>query len=224
MKIGLALLAILAAATSQAGTARTMATIPLPEPRLVSDVSVEAALLNRRSVRDFSAQPITLAELGQLLWAAQGITSRKGYRTAPSAGALYPLEMYAVVGNVEGLAPGVYRYDPDRHELETWRDGDQRGSVARAALRQRWIRDSAAVLAFCAVPSRTTGKYGNRGERYVLIEVGHAAQNVFLQAGALGLAAVVVGAFRDRDLNEVLELSRGEEAVYLMPIGHKSRP
>ena len=222
MKTGLVLLAILASATSQPNTTKMMATIPLPEPRLESGYSVEEALLNRRSVRDFSAQPITLAELGQLLWAAQGVTSRNGYRTAPSAGALYPLEVYAVVGAVEGLAPGIYGYQPGAHELEARRAGDYRSSLSQAALGQQWIRDSAAILVFCAVSSRTTAKYGRRGESYILMEVGHAGQNVFLQAQALGLSAVVVGAFRDAAVNELLTLPRGENALYLMPIGHKA--
>jgi SagB-type dehydrogenase family enzyme len=197
--------------------------ISLPQPRLASDFSIEEALQNRRTVRDFAQAPITLADLSQLLWAAQGITSPEGYRTAPSAGALYPLEVYLVVGNVEDLAPAIYRYDPDRNALKTWQSGDRRAALTHAALRQRWMEDSAVVLAFCAVSSRTTGKYGDRGERYIFIEVGHAAQNVFLQAQSLGLAAAAVGAFEDRAVGRVLDLPGKEHALYLMPIGKPAR-
>lgn len=200
-------------------TVTAMPTIALPKPRLESSYSVEAALANRRSVRSFSDAPISLAELGQLLWAAQGITSDEGYRTAPSAGALYPLEIYAMVGNVDGLAPGIYKYTPRDHSLKTWRSEDRRAALAAAAYDQASVMDNAVVIVLCAVPARTARKYGERSTRYIFMEVGHSAQNVFLQAQSLGLAAVVVGAFSDEAAERVLELPERESLLYLMPVG-----
>jgi len=199
--------------------ARTTGTISLPAPRLGSDFSLERALHERRSIREFAKAPLTLEEVSQLLWAAQGITSRDGLRTAPSAGALYPLELYLVVGAVTHLDPGVYKYLPDGHKLMKVMAGDLRHQLATAALGQGSVADAAAALVFTAVEKRTTRKYGSRGMRYVHIETGHAAQNVFLQATALGLAAVVVGAFDDDRVGEVLNLPQGETPLYLMPVG-----
>lgn len=217
MKLGLALSLTLLISAPAADVAST---ISLPEPRVRSEYSVEEALENRRTVRDFSRAPVTLKDLGQLLWAAQGITSKRGFRTAPSAGALYPLEIHVLAGNVDGLAPGVYRYRPERHVLTPRRSGDQRQALAEAAMQQSWVGESAAVLVFSAVSSRSRKKYGHRSERYVFIEVGHAAQNVFLQAQSLGLAAAVVGAFRDDEVAQLLQLPGGERPIYLMPVGH----
>lgn len=193
--------------------------IKLPEIRTDSGVSLEAALRKRRSVRALATTPLDLKELGQLLWSAQGITDPRGLRTAPSAGALYPLELYVAVGEVAELDDGVYHYFPDQHALTRTRDGDQRAALAAAALGQRWVSESAVVLVFTAIAGRTTGKYGQRGVRYIHMEVGHAAQNVFLQATALGLGAAVVGAFDDRRVGKILALPGAEEALYLMPVG-----
>lgn len=195
------------------------ATVSLPSPRLESGCSVERALHARRTIREFRDQAITLGELSQLLWAAQGVTSPGGFRTAPSAGALYPLEVSLVVGNVEGLGAGIYRYAPETHQLTQAASGDVRSSLASAALRQDWFEASAAVLVFAAVEQRTTRKYGTRGIRYVHIEVGHAAQNVALQAVCLGLATAVVGAFDDARVGQLMKLPPGEQPLYLMPVG-----
>lgn len=192
--------------------------ISLPRPSSESGVSVEEALRARRSVRAFTAQPMTLAAVGQLLWAAQGASS-SGRRTAPSAGALYPIEVYLVSGDVSGLAAGVYKYQPRAHALSLHAPGDSRNNLARAALWQHWIADAAAVLVITAVYQRTARKYGSRAERYVHIEVGHVAQNVYLQAQALGLGTTIVGAFRDRRVRDVMDLSANEAPLALMPVG-----
>lgn len=194
-------------------------TIALPTPRLDSDFSIERALRERRSVREFRDRAISLAQLSQLLWAAQGITARGGLRTAPSAGALYPLEIYVLIGDVDDLSPGVYRYQPQGHRLHRIADEDRRRDMERAALGQDSIGHNAVLLAFASVDARTTGKYGKRGLRYVEIEVGHAAENVMLQAQALGLACAVVGAFNDGETAKVLGLRRGERPLYLIPVG-----
>lgn len=193
--------------------------ISLPAPHHDSSFPLERALHERRSVREFGRTPLTREEVSQLLWAGQGITSRDGLRTAPSAGALYPLELYLVAGKVRDLDPGIYRYAPDGHKLVKLITGDLRHELAMAAHGQDCVAEAAAVLVFTAVERRTTRKYGNRGVRYVHIETGHAAQNVFLQATALDLVAVVVGAFEDDAIAELLHLPEGEAPLYLMPLG-----
>jgi SagB-type dehydrogenase family enzyme len=193
--------------------------VTLPKLRHESRTSVEQALLKRRSIRDFRDAPLALDDLGQLLWAAQGITDRAGFRTSPSAGALYPLEVYAVAGNVQGLPTGLYRYIPRGHALRRIADGDKRLTLGRAALGQPSIAEAPAVLVLCAVYERVTGKYGERGFRYVHMEAGHAAQNVYLQAVALQLGTVVLGAFDDKGVRDVLKLDGQEDPLYLMPAG-----
>jgi SagB-type dehydrogenase family enzyme len=158
--------------------------------------------------------------LAQLLWAAQGITGPEGLRTAPSAGALYPLEVDVAIGEVGGLPSGIYRYSPDRHELVLVKEGDRRRELRAAALGQDYVEAGAAVITLAAVYGRTTEKYGERGIRYVHMEVGHAAENVWLQATALGLGAVAVGAFDDGPVKRILGLARDEEPLCLIPVGH----
>jgi SagB-type dehydrogenase family enzyme len=201
--------------------ARSPEYISLPEPVTSGETSLEALLQRRRSVREYQEAALDLSAIGQLLWAAQGITDPRGLRTAPSAGALYPLELYVVAGNVSGLSPGVYHYHPDRHRLQQTESGDLRHRLARAALAQRWVKAAAAVVVVTAVYDRTTGKYGERGIRYVHMEVGHAAQNLFLQAEALGLAAVVVGAFEDAAVATVLKLPTDVQPLMLLPVARK---
>jgi len=196
--------------------------IKLPEPRHSSDVSLEEALLKRRSIRDYTGKPLTLQEVSQLLWAAQGITDPRGFRTAPSAGALYPLEVYVVVGDVENLAKGVYRYNPHEHELVKALDGDKRADLAKAAVGQSCVEEAAIDIVITGVYERTTKKYGERGIRYVHIEVGHAAQNVCLQATAISLGAVTVGAFYDDQVGEILNIMKGEQPLYIIAIGRPS--
>ncbi len=193
----------------------------LPEPRYDSEVSLEQSLLQRRSIRNYTGQPLTLQEVSQLLWAAQGITDPGGFRTAPSAGALYPLEVYVLVGEVQNLPPGVYRYEPDGHQLVKTMDGDRRAGLASAALGQGCVKEGAVAFVFTGVYERTTGKYGDRGIRYVHIEVGHAAQNLCLQATIMGLGAVTIGAFYDEQVTKLLNLPEKEQPLYIIPVGRK---
>ncbi|MEM4250865.1 MAG: SagB/ThcOx family dehydrogenase [Candidatus Bathyarchaeia archaeon] len=193
----------------------------LMQPRKSSDTSLEEALLNRRSVRNYADGALTLDQLSQLLWAAQGLTSPQGLRTAPSAGGLYPLEVYVVVGGVEGLSPGVYRYLPNSHSILRILDGDRRVKLAQASLDQSWVKDAAVDVIIAAAYERITVKYGERGVRYVHLEAGHAAQNVCLQAVALGLGAVPVGAFSDEQVARLLGLTGEEIPLYIIPVGRK---
>jgi SagB-type dehydrogenase family enzyme len=196
----------------------TRAALRLPEPRLDGPLSVEAALLARRSVRDFRASRLVLDEVAQLLWATQGITAA-GLRTAPSAGALYPLEVALLAGDVSGLTPGLYRYWPRSHALQPVYEGDLRARLAAAALGQSWIAEAACLVVLAAVYARSTRKYGPRGERYVHIEVGHVAQNVYLQARALALGTTMVGAFRDAEVRRLLDFAAEEAPLAILPIG-----
>jgi SagB-type dehydrogenase family enzyme len=195
--------------------------VKLPAPRLIGSLSVEKALATRRSVRNYRSEPLTLSELSQLVWSAQGFTSPEGYRTAPSAGALYPLEVYVIVGQVNKLAAGIYQYLIARHSLLRRVCGDRRKEVSRAALHQRSIADAPATLLFCTVNERIESKYGKRGIRYGLMEIGHAAQNVCLQAIALGMGTVVIGAFRDDKVKSVAHLAENEQPAYLVPVGRQ---
>jgi SagB-type dehydrogenase family enzyme len=216
------LVAIPAGARPGAGTERRMEAerlVQLPQADTLGRRSVEQVLRQRRSVRNFSTQALTLAEASQLLWAAQGITDPQGLRTAPSAGALYPLEVFLVAGNVRDLPAGVYRYQPGQHALEHLIEADIRPALARAALGQSWVRKAAAVVVFAALYRRTTIKYGERGIRYAHIEAGHAAENLFLQAVSLELNTVVVGAFHDDAVRHTLGLPEDHVPLILMPVG-----
>jgi len=195
--------------------------IKLPSPSFISNTSIEQALRQRRSIREYKDEPLTLNELSQLLWAAQGITAPPKYRSAPSAGALYPLEVYVINGEMEDLPKGVYRYLPREHGLVKIAAGDRRAALSQAALNQDFVRQAPVVLGITAVFERTTVKYGERGIQYVHMEVGSAAQNVYLQVESLNLGTVFIGAFHDDKVMEVLELEEPEVPLCLLPVGRK---
>lgn len=194
--------------------------IELPKPRLDSDVSVEKALNQRRSTREFSDRPLEISHVAQLLWAAQGVTSPELQRTAPSAGALYGLELYTIAVSVIGIAPGCYRYEPLRHHLECTLEGALQHQLSRTALDQSAIAQAAAIFVLSGVYERVKRKYGQRGVRYTHLEAGHAAQNLLLQAAALDLGAVAIGAFDDMDVKHLLGLTPQEVPLYLLSVGH----
>ncbi|MCL2231817.1 MAG: SagB/ThcOx family dehydrogenase [Treponema sp.] len=235
LKIKTGLLCLVLFITFPACNGRTAAqeaspqvTVILPAPSTDGSMSVERALASRRSRRHFQNRPITIEQLSQILWAAYGVTYplpnhpnlRGGLRTSPSAGALYPLEIYVIVGNVTGLEAGVYRYISGEHKLVRIIAGDLRNQLSDAALGQRMIREAPATIFYSAVFSRMTGIYGVRGRRYVYMEIGHSAQNVYLQAEALGLGTCAIGAFVDTRVRQVLQLPADEEPLYIMPIGY----
>ena len=185
----------------------------LQPPRGDGPLSLEETLAERRSVREYASEPLSQEAISQLLWAAQGVTSDTGARTAPSAGGLYPLELYLLTGQ------GVFHYLPDGHRLKRLAGDDLREPVAVAGLGQGALFEAPAVVVLTAVFDRTAGKYGERAERYVVLEAGHCAQNILLQAVALGLGAVPIGAFNDAEIASVLDLPAGHEPLYLIPIG-----
>jgi SagB-type dehydrogenase family enzyme len=195
------------------------ATMKLPEPKLESQTSVEQALLKRRSVREYKEDSLSLEQISCLLWAAQGITADWGGRTSPSAGALYPLEIYLVVGKVKGLKPGLYQYEPGKHSIVQTRDGDLRGKLTEASLDQDEILKAPVSIVITAISARTMQKYEQRGIRYVHMETGAAGENIYLQAESLGLGTVFIGAFEDEDVKKVIGIE--EEPMGIMPIGKK---
>lgn len=189
-------------------------------PVLKGKLSFEEVLAKRRSVREFKKSPLTLEEVSQLLWAVQGITDpKRGLRTAPSAGALYPLEVYVVIGEVKDLPQGVYRYIPKEHKIQQVKSEDVREKLAQAALGQVWVKEAPVVICISAEFERTERKYGQRAWRYVYLEAGHAAQNILLQAVALGLGGVPVGAFNDGEVQQILSLPEKHLPIYLIPVG-----
>lgn len=198
--------------------------IPLPKPAFDGVISVERAIKERRTCRAFRSDPLSIARLSQLLWAAEGVTDEaRGFRAAPSGGALYPLDLYAVVGDggVEGLAPGVYRYHSTGHTIELVKKGDCRKEVASAANGQMWMAQAPVCFVITAEYERITGKYGERGQRYAQIEVGHVGENIMLQAGALGMGAGIVGAFNDASVAAAIKAAKGHEPLIIIPVGYK---
>jgi SagB-type dehydrogenase family enzyme len=191
--------------------------IILPKPQLKSKVSVEEAIRHRRSRRLYKKEPITLGQLSQILWAAQGITGQAGVfklRAAPSAGALYPIELYVV------LPKGVYHYLPEKHRLEKVKNGDLRPDLAKAALDQWWIEKTSVDIVITAVYERTMAKYGQRGIRYAILEAGDVSENIYLQTESLGLGTVSVGAFIDKKVQKVLNIPKDRYPLLIMPLGY----
>jgi SagB-type dehydrogenase family enzyme len=205
----------------------------LPYPARITNMSIEEAILLRRSIREYTSDPVKIEHLAMILWAAYGVTDPKwGLRASPSAGATYPLEVYVVIGESgvlvregEYLKAGVYKYDVHKHLLTLIKTGDLRGDLADAALGQKWVREAPVSIVVCAVFERTVSRYGERGRvRYVPMEVGHLGQNVYLMATALGYGAVVVGAFNDDRVQAVISAKPEEIPMYIIPIGVPSKP
>jgi SagB-type dehydrogenase family enzyme len=201
------------------------AEIALPSPSHKGTVSVEEALKARRTHRSFQSRHLTLKQFSQILWGAYGVTAQKYgsfLKTAPSAGALYPLDIYGVVGQkgVETLAPGIYHFRPENHAIELVKQGDLRAEVARQALQQMWMAKAPLLLVITGEYSRSNIKYGPRGVTYTHIEAGHVGQNIFLQAEAIGLKAGIVGAFNNQQIIRAMGLSSSHDPLLIMPVGY----
>lgn len=194
--------------------------IKLPEPDAAGKSHIEELLVKRRSVRRYTEKGLSEEVISRFLWAAQGISSGEGLRTCPSAGALYPLEIHAVVGEGNGLDPGIYRYVAEEHALTQEVPGDMRKKLVGAALSQSMISKAAVSLVISAVYPRITGKYGKRGIRYADMEAGHAAQNIYLLGVELGIGTCSIGAFDDEEVKKVLKLPANEEPLYILPLGY----
>lgn len=194
--------------------------VQLPSPDLKGELSLEEILQERRSIRSYLDDPLELNQVSQLLWAAQGITlEARGFRTAPSAGATYPLEIYLAAGKVNGLQSGLYKYVPDGHLLLKVGETDLRLDLETAALGQDHVGNAPAVIVIAADYDRTAQRYGDRAPRYVHMEAGHAGQNICLQAITYGLGTVIVGAFQDDQVKSVLDLPVNEDPLYIIPVG-----
>lgn len=193
--------------------------IKLAEPRHQGAMSVEAALAARQSVRALAGDSVALADVGQLLWAAQGVNRANGHRTAPSAGATYPLELYLVASRVSGLPGGVYHYAVAGHALEPVAPGDRLHEFVDGAVHQAWVADAAAVIVFTAVSGRTAQRFGARAERFVAMDVGASAENVYLQAVALGLGTTFAGSVQDSAAARILGLPADRVPMGIMPVG-----
>ncbi len=196
----------------------------LPRPQFDEKASLEKALRERRTVRSFRPDPLSLDQLSGLLWAAQGITEERGFkRSAPSAGALYPMDVYVAAGerSVTELNAGLYHYQPADNSLKRLADSDARNALARASLGQMWMSKAPVNLVITAEYARICGKYGDRGVRYAMIEAGHVGQNIFLMAEALGLGAGIVGAFDDQEVIQLMKIPRAHEPLLIMPVGYR---
>ena len=211
-------------------TDREPLTYLLPPPITDGKMSLEYVLAHRRSQRHLTGQAISAEQLGQLLWSAYGVTSpqpykpltRGGFRTAPSAGGSYPLEVDVIIGNVEGIEPGVYRYVSEAHKIVRRMDKDIRAEMCAAALGQAFVKEAPITIVYSGIYERTTKKYGERGlTRYVWLDAGHSTENVCLQVEALGLGACVVGAFNDEQVAELMQYSGEEVPMYMVAVGHR---
>jgi SagB-type dehydrogenase family enzyme len=192
--------------------------IALPEPAFKGKI-LEDAISERRSGRNFSSEKISLSELSMLLWAGSGITSEQGLRSAPSAGALYPIDIYVVPNRVGGASCGVYRYLPKNHELVLVKEGKFAGRFYNISYGQSHVGNAALLMVLVSTPARTTSKYGEIGAEYVLIEVGHIAQNILLEANSIGVESVPVGGFDREQTDTILGLDSEKEAIYIIAAG-----
>lgn len=195
--------------------------VKLPVPRDKGEMSVEEAIARRRSVRTYAREALPISQLAQVLWAAQGLTGTGRFRAAPSAGATYPLEVFVFIGKdcVENLEEGMYHYSVKNHSLELYKRGDIRKELSIAALDQEFIAQAPVDIVVCALYERTGRRYGRRAERYVPMEVGHVGENIHLQAVALGLAVVMVGAFEDERVRKLMDLTEEVRPLYIIPLG-----
>lgn len=191
--------------------------IELPQPKIIGKVSLEQTLSKRRSIRKYINKNLTQEQISQLLWSAQGITEpRMKFRTAPSAGALYPMEIYLVAHN------GLYHYISAGHRMEKLSDRDIRRELSETCWEQKFIAEASISIIISAVYERVTGRYGKRGTRYVDMEAGHIAQNIHLQAVAMGLGSVSVGAFDDDAVEKLLNLPKDHHVIYIIPVGYSA--
>lgn len=240
MIIVISLLTIMVSASSQElvskenAVAQENLVIELPAPSFGSNTSIEKALLTRRSERIYKQDAIKLKDLSQILWAAQGVTMKidtvpgwwvgqewlGGVRTAPSAGALFPIELYIAVGDVENLDQGLYKYNALNHTIIKIADGDKREEVRKAALGQSAVGNGPACIIITANFGRTEYKYESRATQYVYIESGAVCQNIYLQCNSLSIGTVMIGAIREEPMKVALGLPDSETPIGVMPIGY----
>lgn len=212
--------ALLTLAGSVARSQQPAGTVRLPEPRRQGAMSLEAALAARHSTRALTRDSLDLADLSQLLWATQGINRPDGHRTAPAAGGIYALELYLVAARVRGLPSGVYHYRQAGHLLEAVSTGDRLQAITDSATHQAWQADAAFAVVFAADYQRLAGRFRDRAERYVPMEIGFAAQNLYLEVAALGLGTTFAGSYQDSTMARLVGLPENLRPLGIMPIGH----
>ena len=195
--------------------------IKLLQPQFQSHTSIEEAIKNRRSIRKYKNQPLKLFQISQLLWAAYGVTDVRGFHTSPSAGAIFPLEFYVVAYNVEALDVGVYKYNFQNYSLNKIKDENIQDDLCLASYRQPCIKNAMAVIVISGIYEKTINKYGDEGKKYVHMDVGHAAQNIYLQCESLGLGTVVAAGFDGDKVKSLVGMSEKETPLYVMPVGVK---
>jgi SagB-type dehydrogenase family enzyme len=199
--------------------------IPLPRTWILAEDHLTPLLQHRRSLRKYSTEPISLEHLAFLLWASQGITGQAGnylFRTAPSAGALYPVETYISAHSIQGLAAGLYHFDAEHFALDRLTEQDEAEAVAQACLDQKFLARAAVVFLWTGVFRRAMSKYGDRGMRYILLDAGHICQNVLIATGSVGCGGCPIGAFYDNELNDLLQIDGEEESIlYAASVGGK---
>ncbi|MCK4651379.1 SagB/ThcOx family dehydrogenase [Candidatus Babeliales bacterium] len=205
---------------NKSNTNNNISTTKLMLPSSTGNISIEKTIKKRRSIREFKNIPLSSLEISQLLWSAQGITNKKeNFRATPSAGALYPLEIYIVCGNVQNLETGVYKYNPKKHELNSIQKGDKRNELFNACLQQKSIQKAPASIVICAIYDKTTKKYGARGKQYVHMEVGAASENIYLQAISLDIGTVFIGGFENDKVQKTINSKKEEIPLCVMPLG-----
>jgi SagB-type dehydrogenase family enzyme len=222
--LGALLLMAATAASQDSGSLKEEASqaIKLPEPRTDGGISVEKALQERRSIRSFGDQPLALAEVSQLLWAAQGITDDKGHRTAPSAMEAYPLQIYLLASNVTGLPSGVYHYLPEGHNLIAMQKSGLDDLYSSSAGQEAWIKGAPAIFIITSVFERLNRMMGKDSSRFVYVEAGTAAENLLLEVVSLGLASTYTAGFDANRTEELLGLPSGEKIIGVLPVGRRA--
>jgi len=210
------------ASVNAAASVQSSDIIKLPEPRTEGNFSLEKALKERRSIREFGNESLTLDQVSQLLWAAQGITDDKGHRTAPSGMEAYPLEVYLVTGNISGLQAGVYHFVPKGQYLEPLMQGDLRAEFVDQAVGQGFVKTAPSIFVITAVPERMIRIAGPGSVKFVYIEAGLAAENFMLEAVSLGLGSTYVGGFDANKTEQFLGLASDEEPMAVLPVGRKA--
>lgn len=193
-----------------------MELVKLPEPN--KETCLSQLLLKRKSVRKFKKEPLRLSELSQVLWASYGLINKRRH-VVPSAGATYPVEIYLVVRDVEGLKPGIYKYNNQEHLVQLVKEGDYSRDLARACLDQLWVKEAPVNIILVALHEKTTSWYGERGFRYIHNEAGHIGQNIYLMATEMNLGTVAIGAFNDSEVLKIIGLDAKYIALYVFPVG-----
>ncbi len=195
--------------------------ISLPEPTFMSNTSIENALLSRRSMRIFKPESLSIEEISQLAWAAQGVNDPRGFRTSPSAGAFYPINLYIVTQNVENLPKGIYKYKAEEHELIQIASEENASQFFNSITTQYSLKNPAAIFIFSAKVEQIIASYGSFGKKFLYMEAGHTTQNLYLQTTSLEIGTTMIGGVNEKEIRQALNMSSYEHPLCMMPVGKK---